>query len=101
MATMIPASMSPDIKSNAERHVFEWFKNDPNTEGWIVLHSLGIATHQRAIHGETDFLVLAPGLGMFVLEVKGGRVKRKLGKWHFSNRYGNIDEKVRGPFDQA
>lgn len=101
MATMIPASMSPDIKSNAERHVFEWFKNDPNTEGWIVLHSLGIATHQRVIHGETDFLVLAPGLGMFALEVKGGRVKRKLGKWHFINRYGNIDEKVRGPFDQA
>lgn len=101
MATMIPASMSPDIKSNAEKHIFEWFKNDPNTEGWIVLHSLGIATHQRVIHGETDFLVLAPGLGMFALEVKGGRVKRKLGKWHFINKYGNIDEKVRGPFDQA
>ena len=101
MATMIPASMSPDIKSNAEKHIFEWFKNDSNTEGWIVLHSLGIATHQRVIHGEMDFLVLAPGLGMFALEVKGGRVKRKLGKWHFVNKYGNIDEKVRGPFDQA
>lgn len=101
MASMIPASMSPDIKSNAEKHIFEWFKNDPNTEGWIVLHSLGIATHQRVIHGEMDFLVLAPGLGMFALEVKGGRVKRKLGKWHFINKYGNIDEKVRSPFDQA
>lgn len=101
MATMIPDSMSPDIKSNAEKHIFEWFKNDPNTEGWIVLHSLGIETHQRVIHGETDFLVLAPGLGMFALEVKGGRVKRKLGKWYFINKYGNIDEKVRGPFDQA
>ena len=28
MAVMIPASMSPDIKSNAEKHIFEWFKND-------------------------------------------------------------------------
>lgn len=101
MATMIPASMSLDIKSNAEKHIFECFKNDPDTEGWIVLHSLGIATHQRVIHGETDFLVLAPGLGMFALEVKGGRIKRKLGKWHFINKYGNLDEKVRGPFDQA
>lgn len=101
MATMIPASISPDIKSNAEKHIFEWFKNDSNTEGWIVLHSLGIVSHQRVIHGEMDFLVLAPGLGMFALEVKGGRVKRKLGKWHFINKYGNIDEKVRGPFDQA
>lgn len=101
MATMIPALMSPDIKSNAEKHIFEWFRNDPNTESWIVLHSLGIAAHQRVIHGEMDFLVLAPRLGMFALEVKGGRVKRKLGKWHFINKYGNIDEKVRGPFDQA
>lgn len=101
MATMIPALMSPDIKSNAEKHVFEWFKNDPNTEGWIVLHSLGIATHQRVIHGETDFLVLAPGFGMFALEVKGGRVRRKLGKWYFINKYGDADEKVHSPFDQA
>ena len=101
MAIMIPDSMSPDIKSNAEKHIFDWFKNAPGTEDWIVLHSLGIVSHQRVIHGETDFLVLAPGFGMFALEVKGGRVRRKLGKWCFIDKFGNIDEKVRGPFDQA
>lgn len=98
---MIPAVISPDIKSNAEKHIFEWFKNAPDTDDWIVLHSLGISSHCRVIHGETDFLVLAPGKGIFALEVKGGRVKRELGKWIFTNKYGNIDQKIRGPFDQA
>lgn len=101
MAKMIPSSISPDIKSNAEKNIFNWFKNAPDTENWVVLHSLGLVTHQRVIHGETDFLVLAPGLGMFAIEVKGGRVTRKMGKWRYINKYGNIDEKVRGPFDQA
>lgn len=101
MAKMIPSSISPDIKSNAEKNIFNWFKNAPDTENWVVLHSLGLVTHQRVIHGETDFLVLAPGLGMFAIEVKGGRVTRKMGKWCYINKYGNIDEKVRGPFDQA
>lgn len=101
MAVMIPDKLAPDIKSNAEKHIFEWFKEAPGTEDWIILHSLGIATHQRVIHGETDFLVLAPELGMFALEVKGGRVQRKRGKWRFINKYGEYNEKVRGPFDQA
>ena len=93
MAKMIPSSISPDIKSNAEKNIFNWFKNAPDTENWVVLHSLGLVTHQRVIHGETDFLVLAPGLGMFAIEVKGGRVTRKMGKWRYTNKYGYIDEK--------
>lgn len=101
MAIMIPNALSPDIKSAAEKHIFDWFQNAPGTENWIILHSLGISTHQRVIHGETDFLVLAPECGMFALEVKGGRVQRKLGKWRFINKYGEVSEKVRGPFDQA
>ncbi len=101
MAVMIPASMSPDIKSNAEKHVFEWFRTALGTKDWIVLHSLGITNHQRVIHGEIDFLVLILEKGMFALEVKGGRVERKLGKWRFVNKHGVYDEKVRGPFDQA
>lgn len=101
MAIMIPNALSPDIKSAAEKHIFDWFQNAPGTENWIILHSLGISTPQRVIHGETDFLVLAPECGMFALEVKGGRVQRKLGKWRFINKYGEVSEKVRGPFDQA
>lgn len=101
MAIMIPNEIAPEIKSNAEKRIFNWFQSAFGTDDWIVLHSLGISTHQRVIHGEIDFLVLAPGLGMFALEVKGGRVQRQLGKWSFINRYGDRVEKIRGPFDQA
>ncbi|NLD47700.1 MAG: hypothetical protein GX660_10940 [Clostridiaceae bacterium] len=101
MARMIPSVVSPEIKSNAERRIFEWFRDDPITEDWIVLHSLGISNHNKVIHGETDFFVLAPYIGMFALEVKGGRVRRSDGVWSFTDKYGNIATKERGPFDQA
>ncbi|MDL2287391.1 DUF2075 domain-containing protein [Eubacteriales bacterium OttesenSCG-928-G02] len=101
MARMIPSALSPEVKSSAERRIFQWFKNAKNTENWIVLHSLGIANHNKVIHGEIDFFVLAPGLGMFALEVKGGRVSRTEGVWQFTNKYGKTSTKNRGPFDQA
>ena len=101
MAIMIPSVISPEVKSSAERKIFEWFQNAPGTDKWIVLHSLGITTHNKVIYGETDFLVLAPQLGVFALEVKGGRVKRENGIWYFTNRYGKTNSKVRGPFEQA
>lgn len=101
MAIMIPSVISPEVKSNAERKIFEWFQNAPGTDKWIVLHSLGITTHSKVIYGEIDFLVLAPKLGIFALEVKGGRVRRENGIWYFTNRYGKTNSKARGPFEQA
>ena len=96
MAIMIPSVISPEVKSNAERRIFEWFKAAPGTDNWIVLHSLGIATHNRVIYGETDFLVLAPNLGIFALEVKGGRVRRERGVWYFTNRYNQTNSDYSG-----
>lgn len=101
MARMIPSVISPEVKSNAERRIFEWFRNDPQTESWVVLHSLGIANHRTVLFGELDFFVIAPKLGVFALEVKGGRVKCEDGIWHFTNKYGQTSTKIRGPFDQA
>ena len=101
MAIMIPSVISPEVKSDAERKIFSWFQNAPGTDKWVVLHSLGIATHNKVIYGETDFLVIAPKLGIFALEVKGGRVRRENGIWYFTNRYGATNSKVRGPFEQA
>lgn len=101
MAIMIPSVISPEVKSPAERKIFEWFQSVPGTDDWIVLHSMGITTHNKVIYGEIDFLVLAPRLGIFALEVKGGRVKRENGIWCFTNRYGKTNHKSRGPFEQA
>ena len=101
MAVMIPSTISPEVKSTAEKRIFEWFENAPGTDKWIVLHSLGIATHNKVIYGETDFLVIAPRLGLFAIEVKGGRVRRENGMWLFTDRYGHTNSKSRGPFEQA
>jgi len=101
MAKMIPSVISPEVRSAAEKHIFEWFRDDPRTDDWIVLHSLGISNHNKVIHGETDFFVLIPYKGIFALEVKGGRVKRTDGIWSFTDRYGKVGTKERGPFDQA
>ena len=101
MARMIPSVISPDVKSWAERKIFKWFKEAPDTEDWIVLHSLNLPEHETVIDGEADFVVIAPKYGIFVLEVKGGRVKRNDGMWEFINRFGNVDKKSRGPFEQA
>src|SRR5665648_7078 len=101
MARMIPSVISPEVKSHAERRIFEWFQSDPETEGWVVLHSLGIANHRTVLFGELDFFVIAPKLGVFALEVKGGRVKREEGIWHFKDKYGQTSTRNRGPFEQA
>lgn len=101
MAKMIPSDISIEIKSNAERKIFDWFKNAPNTEDWIVLHSLGISNHKTVIYGEIDFVVLAPKYGIFALEVKGGRIRRENGNWVYINKYNEENTKKRGPFEQA
>ena len=101
MAIMIPSQISPEIKSNAERYIYRWFEQAPGTEDWIVLHSLGINNHRSVIHGEVDFFVLVPDVGIFALEVKGGRVKRENGIWYFTDKYNHTDSKIRGPFDQT
>ena len=101
MSIMLPSVLSPAVKSSAERRIFDWFRDAPGTEDWIVLHSLGIAAHNKILYGETDFFAIVPGAGLFALEVKGGRVRRENGIWYFTDKYGKTDSKARGPFDQA
>ncbi len=101
MARMIPPYVSDEVKSRGERQIFDLFKNDPDTRDWVVLHSLGLSQHSKRLYGEIDFLVLAPGLGIFCLEVKSGEVKRVQGVWQFTNRFGRTNTKPYGPFDQA
>ena len=101
MAIMIPSVLGSLVKSNAEKKIFDWFRDAPGTGNWIVLHSLNIGEHIKLIHGETDFLVIAPGLGIFALEVKGGRVQLLNGRWHFTDRYNNTTTSDRSPFEQA
>jgi len=101
VARMIPPYISEDVKSTGEKLIYNLFQNDPDTEDWVVLHSLALSKHTSRLYGEIDFLVLAPNLGVFCLEVKSGSVKRENGVWIFTNRYGESTTRTRGPFEQA
>ena len=81
MAKMIPIEFDAAISSAAERRLFELLKNDPGTEGWTVLHSLGLARRGKKPFGEIDFVVVIPGSGIVCLEVKGGGVSCHDGVW--------------------
>ena len=47
MAKMIPAHIVDDKTSLAERKIFSLLKEDLDTEGWTVLHSLELARRER------------------------------------------------------
>lgn len=99
MVTFIPPYMGEEIKSNAERKMFEVLQ-ELDMEDAYVLHSLGLPKHQSKIYGEIDFVVVCKR-GVACLEIKGGRVECREGKWFFIDRYGVEREKPEGPFAQV
>jgi hypothetical protein len=82
MAEMIPPYIYKDIKSVAERKIFELIKKDSLLSECTCFHSLGLARHQNKIYGEIDFVLLSEG-GIFCLEVKRGGIKREKDVWVF------------------
>lgn len=86
--------------SNAERKLFRLFRDAEGMDDWYCLHSFGISKHISKREGEIDFLFIGPD-GIFVIEVKGGRVQRENGSWKFTDRYGRITQKKESPFSQA
>jgi hypothetical protein len=67
---MFPASINKD-SAYSERIVFEAISSAPGRDDWIAISSL----HQYKVvqnkETETDFVVLIPGKGLVVIEVKG------------------------------
>jgi len=82
-----------------EHALFRALAGSDETDGWIVLHSLAIASHVRQVQGEADFVVIVPGRGILVIEVKSHATIERLpdGRW----RLGNQAPISRGPFQQA
>lgn len=68
--------------------------------GWFAMHSLNLPKHEYKRFGEIDFVVCGPE-GIFVLEVKGGRVSCQEGIWETTNRYGETNRLKESPFIQA
>ncbi len=101
MARMIPPIVPSEYRGEGEREIFRRLRDDPNTRNWIVLHSLGLAKHERQVAGEIDFVIIIPAKGVLCLEVKGcstSHLRRENGLWF----YGPHDKgDSRGPFRQA
>lgn len=99
MVIFIPPYMGEEIKSNAEKKMYEVLQ-DLELKNAYVLHSLGLPKHQSKIYGEVDFVVVCER-GIACLEIKGGRVECRDGKWIFTDRFGVEREKPEGPFAQV
>ena len=91
MATMIPLAI-PDAPG-PDRVVFDLLRDDPATDGWIVIHHLKDGGHDsEETCAETgppesrrpaiDFLALVPGGAILLLEVNGGGFEVKKGQWY-------------------
>ncbi|MGC5288864.1 NERD domain-containing protein [Micromonospora sp. DT231] len=95
---MMPA-YCPEGSPPGERALYSALQSAHGTDGWIVLHSLGIADHVRQVEGEADFVVIVPDRGVLVIEVKSHRAINRLadGLW----KLGNDAPTARGPFQQA
>jgi hypothetical protein len=100
MAKILPPYVDKSCKSAAEKRIFELLKNAPYTRDWVVLHSLNLARHVTRLYGEIDFLLMIPGSGIYVMEVKGGDVRCTNGVWYFTDRFGNTNTN-KSPFSQA
>lgn len=89
----------PEDAPPGERSLFKELAGSDETDGWIVLHSLAIASHVRQVEGEADFVVIVPGSGVLVIEVKSHATVERLpdGRW----KLGSQALTSRGPFQQA
>jgi hypothetical protein len=110
---LIPPVIAANTPSPGERLVFQRLAEEggvvagtaPAATGlapggdWTVLHSFDIADPATRLAAEADFVVVVPGKGVLVLEVKGTRrIRRRSGLWLYGNGR-HPDE--RGPFKQA
>lgn len=98
MARMIPPVLDRDAPIG-ERKLYHLLAAAPGTEDWIAIHGLHLADHPSQQRGETDFLVVAPGHGVLVIEVKSHRSvgRDKHGMWLL----GSQEATDRSPFAQA
>lgn len=98
--------MIPDTphktNSNAEKKVFDFLRDafEAPPRDFTCFHSMNLVRHARKRFGEADFLISCPA-GLYVLEVKGGRVECKNGRWQSTGRTGDAHPFNESPFQQA
>lgn len=82
MVTMIPAAPGKGT-NKSEKAVFMAFEGILERPDWVVFHSLDLGHNSAGIEGEADFIVLAPGHGIVLVETKSPKsVQYSDGQWY-------------------
>ena len=95
---IIPSSFLEFPKASpGEREIFKKLKETPKGQDWIVLHSLELLSHVNMAQSEADFVVMIPGSGILILEVKSAKsISQNENGWQIGAKF-----EKRGPFKQA
>lgn len=99
-----PVSRSEAVSQSGERLVYEALARDLG-DAYTVIYSvawLGRDPAGEPKDGEADFVIIHRTRGLFVLEVKGGRIAREAssGKWTSTDRHG-VAHSIHDPAGQA
>lgn len=104
MARMYPNILSDDVASEAERLLYEQFRDELDNS-YTVFHQVSwqaVDGQGRPRDGEADFIIAHPQRGIIVLEAKGGAIRcdPNTGKWTSIDRNGQVHS-IKDPFYQA
>lgn len=95
---VIPSEIASSTKSNAERSVFAALAEIPDDQS-VALHTVHLPKHHKKRVGEVDFILITSEMLLFI-EVKGGRVSVRNGKWYYGPP-GREDGPKESPFAQV
>jgi hypothetical protein len=97
----------PDLKdverradSDAERRVARLLRDIDADAHAVAFHSVKLRSHAYKQQAEADFIVLWKGQ-LFVIEVKGGGVRRYEGAWYSVDRHRDWHKLASSPMEQA
>lgn len=89
-----------NTESRAEYRVFDKIREAfVDNSQYVAFHSLNLTKHNKKRFGEADFVIVCE-FGVFVFEVKGGRVSSYNGLWYTIDR-NNIKHQIQDPFRQS
>ena len=89
-----------DFKSKGEFKLYKKFKEYEHTRDWIIYHSQELHHHHTQFMGEIDFIIIIPGKGVLVVEVKDHKsidFEPETGNWYLGR---DVPTK-KSPFKQA
>ena len=98
MARCIPDFIEDMDEGHPERVFFDRLKAELPDE-FVIIPSLEISSRRDQVESEVDFVVLHPR-GRLVIEVKGGKLRRKAGRWE-RNKGGVWIKEGKSPFYQS